>query len=85
MPETTFPAGTPVRVVQVIEGRGLSYETEVIGVVEAWESQPTGAWHAHGKEGRLWLKRLKLRKADGEVTLLVIDDHTSIAKIESKT
>lgn len=84
MPETTFPSGTAVRIVQVIEGRGLTYETEVVGVVEEWESQPTGSWHVHGKDGRLWLKRLKLRKADGEVTLLVIDDHTSIAKIESK-
>ncbi len=82
MPETTFPPGTPVRIKQVLERRGDSYETEVIGVVEAWEDQPTGSWYAHGKNGRLWLKRLRLRKADGEVTSLVIDDRTFIAKIE---
>ncbi len=84
MPETMFPPGTPVRIKQLLERRGDSYETEVIGVVEAWEDQPTGSWYAHGKNGRLWLKRLKLRKADGEITFLVIDDRTFIAKIESR-
>ncbi len=84
MPETTFPPGTPIRIKQVLERRGDSYETEVIGVVEAWEDQPTGSWHAHGKNGRLWLKRLRLRKADGEITFLVIDDQTFIARIEGR-
>jgi hypothetical protein len=31
--------------------------------------------------GKLWLRRLKLRKADGEMVFLVIDDSTEIAKL----
>ena len=83
--ERLFPPGTPVCVKQQVRRREAmgSYETEVVGVVEAWEDRPTGSWYAHGKENKLWLKRLKLRKADGEITLLVIDDATQIAKIEA--
>lgn len=82
-PEELFPKGTPVRVTQRVERRDDSYVAQTIGVVEAWESLPTGSWHAHGKNDKLWLKRLRLRKLDGEMTLLVVDDTTSIAKLEA--
>lgn len=80
--EELFPVGTPVRVVQTTRRREASYQAESVGVVEAWEDRPTGSWYAHGKNDKLWLCRLKLRRADGEITLLVIDDATSIAKLE---
>ncbi len=85
MNESQFPPGTPVCVRQVVEHRIQDIETEVIGVVEAWTDEPTGAWHAHGKQHKLWLKRLKLRKSDGELVLLVVDDGTSIAKLEPRS
>ena len=85
MIESQFPPGTPVCVRQTIERRTQDIETEVIGVVEAWTDEPTGAWHAHGKQHKLWLKRLKLRKSDGELVLLVLDDRTSIAKLERRS
>lgn len=77
-----FPPGTPVLVRQTVERRGRSYQTRVAGVVEAWDELPTGSWYAHGRKDRLWLERLRLRKVDGEETLLVLDDITSIAKLE---
>lgn len=82
MSESDFSPGTTVRVKQAVIRRNKFIEAEVVGVVEAWEDLPTGSWYAHGKNDKLWLKRLKLRKADGEVTLLVIDDSTEIAKVE---
>lgn len=85
MIESKFPPGTPVRVRQVVERRRDSIEVEIVGTIESWDELPTGSWHAHGRHDRLWLKRLKLRKADGELTLLVIDDLTAIAKLEPKT
>ena len=83
--ERLFPPGTPVCVKQQVRRREVMgpFEAEVVGVVEAWEDRPTGSWYAHGKDDKLWLKRLKLRKADGEITLLVIDNATQIAKIET--
>ena len=83
MSQSLFPPGTPVCVRQTVRRRDRSYEAEVVGVVEAWEELPTGSWYAHGRKDKLWLKRLKLRKADGEVTLLVIDDRTEIARLEA--
>ena len=80
-----FPVGTPVCVRQTLERRGRSTFAEVIGVVEAWEDRPTESWFAHGKDGRLWLKRLKLRKADGELVLLIIDDSTAIAELKASS
>ena len=85
MNESHFPPGTRVRVGQMIDHRSDPIAAEVTGVVEAWEESPTGSWHAHGKNGKLWLSRLKLRKEDGELTLLVIDETTTIIKLEAES
>ena len=82
MPEPQFPPGTPVRVTQACRHGAETVEAVVIGVVECWEDQPTGAWYADAKHNKVWLKRLTLRKADGELSVLVIDDRTAIAKLE---
>ncbi len=81
--ESQFPRGTPVCVRATVRRRAHDSVAEVIGVVESWDLLPTGSWYAHGKHHKLWLPRLKLRKADGEMTLLVIDDATEIARLEA--
>ena len=83
LPEQQFPVGTPVCINTKTIRRDRSTQTQTIGTVEAWEELPTGSWYAHGKKDRLWLRRLKLRKVDGEISLLVVDDSTSIAKLEA--
>ena len=81
MIESRFPPGTPIRVKQTIHLRGKNAETETVGTVEAWETLPTASWFAHGKNGKLPLKRLKLKKPDGEISLLVIDGSTVIEAV----
>lgn len=83
MPDSMFAPGAHVRVKQTIHKRERPFMTEIVGQVEAWEDLPTGSWFAHSKSGRLWLRRLKLRKQDGELTLLVIDDGTEIAAMDN--
>jgi hypothetical protein len=83
MPEALFPPGTPVVVRQTVERRGRSYQIEVVGVIVEWSELPTGSWYAHGRKDKLWLRRLMLRKIDGEQTLLVVDGHSAIAKLEA--
>jgi hypothetical protein len=78
--ESRFPPGTQVRVRQVLHLRGKDAKTEINGTVEAWETLTTGSWHAHGKDGRLPLERLRLRKPDGELSLIVVDDSTWIER-----
>lgn len=82
VPDAVFPPGTPVVVRHTLERRGKPFQIDVVGVVEEWADLPTGSWYAHGKRDRLWLKRLKLRKVDGEITLLVVDNSTQIARLE---
>ena len=84
MNESHFPPGTRVRVRHMIDHRSDPIGAEVTGVVEAWEQLPTGSWYAHGRGGKLWLSRLQLRKEDGELTLLVIDESTTITKLEAE-
>lgn len=81
--EAAFPPGTPVCVTETTLLRNKPIKTQIIGVVQAWEEMPTGSWFTDGKDDRLWLKRLRLRKADGEITVLVVDDGTSIAKLKA--
>jgi hypothetical protein len=82
MPPEQLPTGTPIRVIEQVHQTDPSYGAETVGVVEAWKEEPTGAWYAHSRNGKLWLQRLTLRKADGELTTLVIDNHTKIYPLE---
>lgn len=70
--------GQRVRVSETISLREPSWTSVVEGVVESCRAEPTGSWYAHGKNGRLWLTRILLRKDDGEITSLVLDDCTQI-------
>ncbi len=81
-PEHVFPVGTPVCITEKIRRRDRTTETRTCGTIDVWEELPTGSWFSHRKRDRLWLRRLKLRKVDGEISLLVVDDATSIARIE---
>ena len=83
MPEMSFPPGTSVCVTEVTARRARPVQVQTVGVVESWEELPTGSWYAHGKNDRLWLCRLRLRKLDGEITILIVDDGTSIARVEA--
>jgi hypothetical protein len=73
-----LPKGTLVRVVQSIQTGTSTWETAVTGVVESWAYEETGAWYAHGKLGKLWLPRIRIRKPDGELTVVIVDRLTEI-------
>jgi len=71
-------AGQRIRVLQEIERREGNWRHEVVGTVVATGPEETGSWYAHGKDGKLWLTRLRLRKDDGEITTVVVDRHTRV-------
>lgn len=73
--------GDRIRVLQRIVGRDVAWQCRAEGVVESCRPEPTGSWFAHGKNDRLWLLRIRLRKDDGEITTLVVDEHTRIEKL----
>ncbi len=73
--------GDHVRITQRIESRDRSWSSTVEGIVETCQAEVTGSWYAHGKNDKLWLLRLRLRKADGELTTLVIDHNSKVEKL----
>ena len=70
--------GARVRVVQQIAARNYTWTTEVRGTVVEYAQQETGSWSAHSRDDKLWLDRLVIRKADGEITTLNLDGASHI-------
>jgi hypothetical protein len=75
--------GARVKITQQIPARAYAWSADVRGTVVDFEQKPTGSWFAHSKNDKLWLDRLVLRKDDGEMTTLILDDYSRI-EIEPK-
>jgi hypothetical protein len=73
--------GAKVEVIQRIPRRNGTWTQQVRGTVVAYAQQPTGSWFAHARNGKLWLDRLVIRKEDGEITTLNLDQY-SVVKAE---
>src|SRR5438046_3031433 len=73
--------GARVKVIQQIAAREYTWTTEVRGTVVEFGQKETGSWFAHSRDDRLWLDRLLIRKDDGELTALILDEY-SVVEIE---
>ena len=80
----TLRPGTRIKVGQHIRRRGGDWIAEVEGEFIEWLTAPTGSWYAHGKDDRYWLTRLKLRKSNGEVSLLTLDADSEIIVLDGE-
>jgi hypothetical protein len=74
--------GARVRVTQQIAARDYTWTSDVRGTVVAYQQKQTGSWFAHSKDDKLWLDRLVVRKDDGELTTLILDDYSDV-EVES--
>jgi hypothetical protein len=70
--------GAKVKVTQQIAARDYSWASDVRGTVVSYEQKQTGSWFAHAKNDKLWLDRLTLRKDDGELTTLNLDEYSHV-------
>lgn len=70
--------GTKVRITQQIAARHYSWAQPVEGIVVSFQQRPTGSWFAHSRDDKLWLDRVEVRKADGELSVLNLDDYSNI-------
>jgi hypothetical protein len=73
--------GVRVRVHQRIRRQDRWESFTVEGEVVSLDRRPTGSWFSHGKNGRLWLNRIVLKKPDGEQSELAIDEQTQIERL----
>jgi hypothetical protein len=74
--------GAKVKVTQQIAARHYAWPTVVRGTVLNYAQKETGSWFAHSRGDKLWLDRLVLRKDDGEITTLNLDEFSHV-EIES--
>lgn len=73
-----YRVGQRVRVTQQTPRLSGAFESSVEGIVQRFGSQKTGSWFAHGKDDKLWLDRLELRKDDGEIVVLNLDRYSHV-------
>ena len=70
--------GATVRVTQQIAARDHTWTSDVRGTVVDFTQKQTGSWYAHSKNDKLWLDRLTIRKDDGELMTLILDDYSRV-------
>ena len=70
--------GVTVRVTQQIPHRDHAWADEVRGVIVSYQQKQTGSWFAHSKNDKLWLDRLTLRRPDGELVALNLDEYSRV-------
>jgi hypothetical protein len=70
--------GARVKVTQQIAARDYTWTSDVTGTVLEFEQKQTGSWYAHSKNDKLWLDRLLLRRDDGELMTLNLDDYSYV-------
>ena len=70
--------GARVKVTQQIAARDYTWTSDVRGTIVDFQQKQTGSWYAHSKDDKLWLDRLVIRKEDGEISMLNLDDYTYI-------
>ena len=75
--------GQLVRVTQQIPQGTATWTTDVEGEVVAFRQAKTGSWFAHAKDDRLWLDRLEIRRADGEVVVFNLDRFSRVDVLDS--
>jgi len=61
---------------EVMSRRALTADVE--GAVVSCEAEPTASWFAHGRNNQVWLLRLRLKRDDGEIVALNLDDASVI-------
>ena len=70
--------GAMVRVTQQIPHRKHTWTDETRGTIVSYQQKQTGSWYAHSRNDKLWLDRLSIRKPDGELLTLNLDEYSRV-------
>ena len=80
-PKPKFQPGTRLRVVQSVRVGDRAWRTEVVGTVEREGTRPVGGMEMGGKSLYCHQPTIRLRKADGEVTVVAVDEGTIVEEV----
>lgn len=81
-PEPMFSPGARVRVVHHVRVGGLRWKTETAGVVEDEGVRPVGGMEMGAKALYIQQPTLRLRRDDGEVIVVALDNQTEIVSLD---
>lgn len=73
-----YTPGQRVRVTQQNPRLSGVLSSTVEGVIVRFGQQKTGSWFAHSKDDKFWLDRLEIRKDDGELVVLNLDQYSRV-------
>lgn len=73
-----YTPGQRVRVTQQVPRLTGTLTTTVEGTLVGFTQQKTGSWFAHSKDHKLWMDRLQVRKDDGEMVFLNLDQYSRV-------
>jgi len=86
LPRIDLQPGQRVRVRHKVRiGSSAAWEVLVEGVVEQVERMPTGLHTDRVPEDDVWVTTLLIRKDDGELTRLTIDQFSTVEAVQETT
>jgi hypothetical protein len=77
-PRPKYEHGTRVKVTQHVRIGSVSWKTEIAGVVELEGLRPVGGMEMGGKSLYCHQPTLRLRREDGEILVVALDDRTEV-------
>jgi hypothetical protein len=82
-PKPKYVPGTRLRVTQYVRVGHRRWLTQVEGAVEGEGRRPVGGIEMGGKASYCQQATLKLRRDDGEITEIALDEETKIETVSS--
>ena len=74
----TIAPGQRIRITQQVPRPSGTISITIEGTVVSAGKGKTGSWFAHGKDDKVWLDRVELRKDDGEVVVCNLDRFSEV-------
>lgn len=78
---SNYSVGQKVRVTQQVPRQSGALSTTIEGEILRFGQQKTGSWFAHSKDDKLWMDRLELKKRDGELVVLNLDQFSRVESL----
>jgi hypothetical protein len=80
-PKPKYAPGTRVRVTQLVRVGHRQWTTQVEGVIETEGYRPVGGTEMGGKSTYVLQPTLRLRRDDGEFTVVALDDDSQVQTV----
>jgi hypothetical protein len=84
-PKPRYAPGARLRVTQYVRVGHRQWTTEVEGVVETEGHRPVGGMEMGGKASYVFQPTLRLRRDDGEVTVVALDEDSRVLELSGPT